>query len=522
MISIKISSKNTSRLANNLAISQISLVLAACGGSQTTTTNNVSTVNTTNTATNTNTQLDTLFSNAYNSPQNYGSMEYYNDGSTAVLPSNQSAAVTYIFSNEANPPAETVVLSGDPLIDGLLFPTDDESSGMKWSGAGNETIISFSFINSGSKLDYTDYVVNGDELSIGVYNNEIQNFTQSQKGYVRKALTEWSDVANIKFVEVQEVGSDVGTIRFGATTFDDDSLGWTWFGPTNNFFSSASDIWLPPNTMNGVDSENLGNHYWAGFSWAPGTNEYLTLMHEIGHALGLDHPHEGLSFPAAYDRTKFTIMSYEQYRYDFLESSPMVYDIAAIQYLYGANNSTNASNTVYVFDSNVGTAETPPMLDTIWDGGGIDLLDMSRLLSSCDINLNDGTYSKVGYSKSGWENDYNLGIAFGTIIENANGGSASDIIRGNEYANQIDGKDGNDIIYGGEGSDIFVCLVGGGSDIIKDFNPNEDLVAFFDGANYHQSYVETANEQGDVVLTSATLGSLTLENVSFGTEIHIA
>ena len=512
--------KMSARIANNLTISQIGLLLAACGGSQTNTAN---TGNSTTSTSNTNTSLATIFTDSYNSPSNYGFMEYYNDGSITVLPSDQSAAVTYIFSNEANPPAETANLSGNQFIDGLLTPNHDESSAMKWSSTGNKTIISFSFMNSNSKLDYTDYVVNGDEASIGVYNNQIQNFTDSQKGFIRKALSEWSDVANIEFVEVQELGNDVGTIRFGATTYDDDSWGWTWFGPTNNFFSSAADIWLPPNTMNGENSANYGNHHLAGNAWAPGTNEYLTLMHEIGHAIGLEHPHDGFVFPNEYDSTKFTVMSYETYRNDFLESSPMVYDIAAVQYLYGTNFSTNASNTVYKFQSGIGTTDVPPMLDTIWDGGGIDLIDMSLLQNSCDINLNDGTYSKVGYSKSGWVNDYNLGIALGTIIENANGGSASDIIRGNEYSNQIDGNGGNDIIYGGGGSDIFVCSVGGGSDIIKDFDPNEDLVAFFDGQNYTKQFSESVNASGDLVLSMVdNTGSLTLENIVLGTEIYIA
>ena len=201
----------------------------------------------------------------------------------------------------------------------------------------------------------------------------------------------------------------------------------------------------------------------------------------------------------------------------------MIYDIAAVQYLYGTNFSTNSSNTVYQFKPGIETADVQPMLDTIWDGGGIDLIDMSLLYSSCDINLNDGTYSKVGYTKSGWVNDYNLGIALGTIIENANGGNASDIIRGNEYTNQIDGKGGNDIIYGGEGGDIFVCSFGGGSDIIKDFNPSEDSVAFFNGQSYTDQFIQTVSATGDLVLGMLdNSGSLTLENIVAGTEIYIA
>ena len=54
-------------------------------------------------------------------------------------------------------------------------------------------------------------------------------------------------------------------------------------------------------------------------------------------------------------------------------STPMVYDIVALQYLYGANNNFNGENTTYTFDP-----ETP-FIKTIWDSGGVDTIDLSRI-----------------------------------------------------------------------------------------------------------------------------------------------
>ena len=117
-----------------------------------------------------------------------------------------------------------------------------------------------------------------------------------------------------------------------------------------------------------------------------------------------------------------------------------------------------------------------------------------------------------------------MGIAFGTVIENVNGGKAADTIRGNEFSNQIDGGGGDDIIYGGDGSDIFVCSSGGGVDVIKDFNVSEDLVAFREyGQTFTKNYSHSEDAQGHLVVSMLDgSGSLVLENVALGTELIIA
>ena len=54
----------------------------------------------------------------------------------------------------------------------------------------------------------------------------------------------------------------------------------------------------------------------------------------------------------------------------------MLFDIYALQQIYGANTATRAGNSTYGFNSNVGgvydfTTNTIPAL-CIWDGAGID------------------------------------------------------------------------------------------------------------------------------------------------------
>jgi hypothetical protein len=127
----------------------------------------------------------------------------------------------------------------------------------------------------------------------------------------------------------------------------------------------------------------------------------------------------------------------------------MVYDIAPLQYLYGANMSHNASDTTYNYKPDT------PFIEAIWDAGGTDTLDFSNFNKANTISLVDGEYSTIGFDVD-WSMTDNLGIAFDAIIENAIGGSGDDTIKGNSSDNSIEGRSGNDIIDGGLGVDTVI------------------------------------------------------------------
>ena len=155
-------------------------------------------------------------------------------------------------------------------------------------------------------------------------------------------------------------------------------------------------------------------------------------------------------------------------------STPMVYDIASLQYLYGPNISNNLRDTNYTYKAN------NPVIETIWDGGGIDTIDLSDLSNTNDLSLIEGSYSTLKYDVN-WQKNNNLAIAFDTVIENAIGGKGNDLITGNKYNNNLDGGPGddeitpgpgNDTVIGGEGYDIAI-LSGNKSDYIFDFSESE-------------------------------------------------
>ena len=234
---------------------------------------------------------------------------------------------------------------------------------------------------------------------------------------------------------------------------------------------------------------------------ALGGYSFTTFVHEIGHALGLDHPHDGASFPGVTSESSlgsfglnqsiFTVMSYNDgyltkgyspsYAYGWM-STPGAFDIAAIQALYGAKTSAHAGDDVYRIPllNQAGTSYS-----CLWDAGGVDTLSAEGASIACTIDLREASLlNEVGgggllSSGSGIYGGFT--IAHDAKIENAIGGEADDIVIGNGLANKILGGGGNDKLSGELGDDQ---LYGGaGADII-DGGDGNDFLEGGAGADY--------------------------------------
>jgi hypothetical protein len=284
-------------------------------------------------------------------------------------------------------------------------------------------------------------------------------FTEAQKAGARRALQSWSEVANISFLEVAD--GSAGTIRFGTAALPSGVAAWAYY--PDSFWPEGGDVWL-------------SNLYSPNLNQAAGTYGYLTMVHEIGHAIGLKHPGnydassggtDGPYLPAAEDNHRYTVMSYFQGAgLTVNASSPMLYDIAAIQYLYGANTATRAGDSVYTFAPGVAVVRA------IWDGGGTDTIDLSAHSAGQRLNLAPGSFSTLA---SGGPN--NIAIAFGTWIENAIGGAGGDTLAGNAIGNRIAGGLGKDLLSGGGGADTFAGTLDDLSlDTITDFGFDDRLL----------------------------------------------
>ena len=256
-------------------------------------------------------------------------------------------------------------------------------------------------------------------------------FTDTQIARTKQALELITNIFDFKFVESNNP-SALNTFTF-ANNIQSDSAAYAQL-PSKYFF--GSDIFI--DKSDGIDK------------FSDGTYGALTLIHEIGHALGLKHPFAGKDnvtpyLPTAENKTLWTLMSYEsspdQYSFNF---SPL--DIAALQYIYGPSTKARTGNDNYAISQN--------SYNFIWDGVGIDTLDASALTQGATLYMTPGYWSFVGSARASTITSAGQAtVNFGTVLENLIGSAFADNLHGNDVNNVINGSAGNDQITGGGGND---------------------------------------------------------------------
>ena len=354
-----------------------------------------------------------------------------------------------ILSNPLSPQSSTIVKPGINRIDSLLsgYRLDPSDSG----------VITYSF--------YSDAVYKG-TYSAG--QTGVREVGEQIKQNVRQIMQHLSQIISIDFVEVTETHEDIGQIRILFS--NGPRYAYAYYPMSNSPSSISSDIHLNPV----FDEDETTN----GFRTKPGFHGYMTLIHEIGHALGLKHPHDGfpnLSLPE--NNTTCTVMTY-----NFTGSSPglpMPHDIDALKYLYGSRTERYGDNTYSVLKPDQYSSVSIKYVDnqqktkvSLWDDQGIDTVDLSTLPYNTNGYVADlrpggiitagNLYNDGEFPQGNKISSSGVFLSHGAdTIENVISSNSNDTIFLNSLPNTIRGYTNNsifrnDTIHGASANDTIV------------------------------------------------------------------
>ena len=192
---------------------------------------------------------------------------------------------------------------------------------------------------------------NGGPYGSGEQNTGFQAFNSVQQAATASILNMYSAVANVTFTQIAETSTQSADLRYAES--NQPSTAWGYYPSVS---PEGGDAWF--NSSSGwYDNPVLGNYAW------------LTIIHETGHLLGLKHPQDASgsfgAVPVSANSLEYTVMSYRSYigasttqgltnaTWSFPQTL-MLYDIAALQYMYGANYNTNSGDTVYKWNASTG------------------------------------------------------------------------------------------------------------------------------------------------------------------------
>ncbi len=316
--------------------------------------------------------------------------------------------------------------------------------GWKWGsgGFGVGVTVTYSFPGeTGGAASYIAGYGGSEEEWVSWY-----ALNSSERSAVTQALAHFAQSAGVSFSKLADNDSEVGELRFTGS-FSQSSFAHAYYP---GGYPEAGDAWFSEDWNPSRAAIEKGSYWW------------FTIIHELGHAMGLKHPFSGDAvLPDATDHYAYTVMAYDTKPgangdtwASIYPTTYMYYDLLALEKLYGKSTTANLGNTTYTY------SQGGEYWETINDAGGKDTIVYSAT-SGGRIELTSGKWSQLGQAiefGDGTSTRDTVTIGPSAVIENATGGSGADTLIGNSVANVLKGAGGGDVLKGGGGGDT---LVGG-------------------------------------------------------------
>ena len=312
-------------------------------------------------------------------------------------------------------------------------------SGSYWGGiesTGQPVIVTFSFPTSAPTYD----------AGIGGFTastvTSFQAFSPAEHQQALGALDEWAKASGITFVEV---AAGHGDINFQKVDFDTTSgpsysggggIGFYPFGNWN-FFSY-------PSFSGDLDASGdvfMNTRFETG-SGSSATVNYGTLLHEIGHALGLKHPTEVV--------TDFAADPYVTHDQVLSSDDPSRTIMATVG--GGTGHLTSLDKTAAAFIYGPDIIGKPDVVTA--SASATYSVAQNRSVASWNWNASTQTLTETGRATD----DVIRGTSVSDVI---NGSTGNDRLFGLAGNDTLNGGAGNDALFGGTGADR---LVGGDGD----------------------------------------------------------
>jgi hypothetical protein len=335
--------------------------------------------------------------------------------------------------------------------------------------------------------------------------------TSAQVTEVQRAFALISSYTSLGFTQVTETPATPGTPATPATPGTPAIRGDIRLANASSSVVPTATAWFPGSAV------NSGDVFFGGIGRNPqlGNIDSQTVLHEIAHAFGLKHGEENTpaqfgALPSNELSQEYSVMNYSSYVGQSQPPGPytvaagsypqtyMMDDIAALQYLYGANFSkaaaatTPATNDTYTWSPTTGeetingVGQGAPLnpagpfapgkiFMTVWTQGANSTYDLSKFNGNCILDMRPGNWmnfdseqlANLGPKKFAQGNVYNSLLYNGDTrseIDNLITGNGNDTVTGNDVFNNITLGNGTDVVNCGGGGSLIVA--GNGNDTL--------------------------------------------------------